>query len=222
MKLSLSTSNLCDYIINQLNHIFPDHKPVSKNDLYNPLNQSLERVEFCFSKIKSSYFNNNGSTFFNHLHSDQYAMFLYFLSNSAYELECKESLCEKLFYLNKCLHGIDCFYTTTLPSIFLFIHPIGTIIGSKSIYSDYFVVTQNCTIGDNYDGRYPTFKQGVILYAGASVIGDCIIGNNVALSANSYTFKTNIPNNSMIFGHYPKLAIKSNNEDVKNKFFNLN
>ena len=44
------------------------------------------------------------------------------------------------FLLNKLLFGIDVFYTVDLPKHYIFVHPIGTILGSGAIYSNYFVV----------------------------------------------------------------------------------
>lgn len=53
------------------------------------------------------------------LYSDQYAMFLYLLSNTIHRRTDWQSLCDKLFFLNKALYGIDAFYEVEFPDIFL-------------------------------------------------------------------------------------------------------
>ena len=55
-----------------------------------------------------------------------------------------------------------------LPDIFLFSHPLGTILG-RARYANYFLVYQHCTIGSNLDGIYPTFGEGVAMFGGKNV-----------------------------------------------------
>lgn len=218
MLLSIQRPQLFDYVVAQLNTFFPDNAPLDPSLLQKALDDALERMEFCFSRINGKGFSKEGSPYFNHLHSDHYAMFLYLLSNSVYSREGDSPTCEKLFYLNKCLHGIDCFYSVQLPSIFLFMHPIGTILG-KADYSDYFFVSQNCTLGDNFDGQYPKLGKGVALYASSTVIGDCTVGDNCILAAHSYINQLNIDSNSLVFGQAPNQVIRENPYNVIKKHF---
>lgn len=44
--------------------------------------------------------------------------------------------------------------------------------------------------------------------ANSSIIGKCVIGNNVTIAANSGVKDENIPDNSLVFGHSPNLIIK--------------
>ena len=85
MKKTLSKKNLISYLANQLSNFFPDEK---YNDYSAKLNLSMEvsltRTEYCFSKINNKYFKNDKEVIFNHLNGDQYAMFLYILSNQIY------------------------------------------------------------------------------------------------------------------------------------------
>lgn len=219
MDISISPSDLAMYVKNQLNYIFPDNSPVTVFNLKKGVKNALERVEFCFSHLRGRYFWKNGKVFFNHLHSDQYSMFLYFLSNSLFRQKNTTSICEKIFYLNKCMHGIDCFYSVKLPSIFVFVHPIGTILGNQATFSDYLLISQNCTIGDNYDNNYPVLGKGVALYAGAKVIGDCYIGDNCEISSDASVYKSKIESNCVVFGKYPYNVIKTHNKSIIEKHF---
>lgn len=94
----------------------------------------------------------NGEACFSHLHSDQYSQFLYFLSNSLWNLSGNTILCSKIINLNKYLNGMFYSYKCRLPEIFLFAHPVGSIIGNAS-YSDGLVVFQNVTINTGDDAR---------------------------------------------------------------------
>lgn len=218
MDLSLSPTSLLQYTVEQLNHQFPDSRRATPEALSSAFKATLLRLEHCFAHVRNPYFRRQNKPCFNHLNSDQYAMYLYTLSRVLHENGGDPVLCDKIFYLNKALNGIDCFYTVKLPSIFLFMHPLGTILG-KAEYSDYFFVSQRCTVGDNFDGAYPRLGEGVALYAGASVIGNSIIGDNCALGADTSVYKAEVEPNSMVFGMHPNNLIRPIKHDVKTRHF---
>ena len=180
MQLSLNLKQLCEYICNQLNTFFNDQNIVNQKDLMFFLNDSIERLEFCFSKINNKYFYDGKSSIFNHLNGDQYAMFLYFLSNTIY-LNKKSSsdtaLASKVYLLNKALHGVDAFYEVQLPKVFIFIHPLGTVLGRAS-YADYLVVYQRCGIGTNKESQ-PMLGKYLTLHPGSSILGQSNIGEKI-------------------------------------------
>ncbi len=104
------------------------------------------------------------------------------------------------------LNACDLFYEVELPDIFRLDHPVGTVMG-RAKYSDYFLFSQNCTVGNNR-GIYPQIGQHVWMCTNASIIGNCIIGNNVIIGANACVKDQNIPDNSIVFGQSPNLIIK--------------
>ncbi len=216
MKCTLDKNILTHYLANQINNVFPDTIEV-KDSVIKILPNVLERMSYCFSHIHKKYYFENEKPIFNHLNSDHYAMFLYWVANEAYKQDCI-NLAEKAFLLNKALHGVDAFYSIALPDIFLFVHPIGTILGNAK-YSDYFVVYQNVTIGTDVKGAYPSFGEALVLYSKSSVIGHCSIGDNVCMAANSLVRNTNIPSNSIGVGLYPDFKIKQNSRNNKTDFF---
>ena len=150
MNISINKIELLDYTLSQVHNLFPDRSEYVKKELLNSFELSLKRLEFCFSKVKNKYFFVDGEVYFNHLHGDQYSMFLYFFSNTLYNDKIYITLCEKLVLLNKMLFGVDVFYEIKLPDIFLFVHPLGTVIG-RGEFNDYLVVYQGCSIGANKD-----------------------------------------------------------------------
>lgn len=206
MKLSLDKASLTSYVKRQMDHFFPDGDSVK--DVDRVMDETLERVEYCFSIVHDRYFKHDGETYFNHLNSDQYSMFLYFLSNTLYRKEMNDRVCEKLFYLNKLLHGIDVFYSVELPDIFLFAHPMGTVLG-KAKYLDYFLVYQNCTIGSNHDFDWPVLGKYLAVYEGASVLGKCNIGENCKISAHSLVMDQDIEDNKVYIGMPKNFRLKA-------------
>jgi len=107
--------------------------------------------------------------------------------------------------LNKALYGIDAFYEIELPRIFLFCHAGATVLG-RAHYSDYFLTYQNCTVGTARAeegaarGNYPVFGRHVSLYAGASVLGACKIGDNCKISAGSVVINKRLKPDTMYRG----------------------
>ena len=217
MQISLPAADLASYVARQVNALFPD-KAVSAADLKGSFEAALERVEYCFSRINLKYFSDGGQAHFNHLHTDQYSMFLYFLSNSVHRMGGDPSLASKIYALNKALHGVDAFYEVELPEIFAFQHPVGTVLGRGS-YSDYLFVYQRCSIGSNFDGKYPTIGEGVVMFGGSGIIGDCLVGDNCWLSAGTLIMDDNVLSNSVVFGGSPNLVRKPTKRDVVRHVF---
>jgi serine O-acetyltransferase len=183
--------------------LFPDGAPVDIAASW--VIEALARLETSFGAVADPSFQRDGETFFNHLHSDQYAMFLYLLANTTYRAGGPRSVCEKLFFLNKALYGIDAFYEIELPRIFLFCHAGGTVLG-RAQYSDYFLAYQNCTVGSAraeegaVRGIFPVLGKHVSLYAGASVLGACKIGDNCKISAGSVVINKRLKPHTMYRG----------------------
>lgn len=197
MITSLSKDELIDYTSRQLNYFFPDNKTVRLNEYKNVIGIALDRLEFCFKHCTLKHYFNGEDVLFNHLFSDHYVMYVWYLANSLWQANAPSDVCNKLYYLNKTLHGLDCNYNTALPDIFLLFHCSGTMLG-KATYSDFFVALQGCTIGSQ-KGVYPVMDKGVSLTAHSSIIGNCKVGKNVSLSAYTNVFETDIPDKTVAY-----------------------
>ena len=66
---------------------------------------------------------------------------------------------------------------------------------------------------------YPTFCDGVILYARATVIGRCAVGNNVIFGSGAMVINTDVPNDSVVVGQYPAHRRLPNRESVRDLCF---
>ncbi len=199
VKSSLSEQQLAHYVCRQLSHSFDDGRPLSADAIRQLLPTTLQRMEHCFTRIQNKYFFDGEAARFNHLHGDQYAMFLYLLANTAHREGAGDDLPAKLFLLNKMLHGIDAFYEVELPSVFLFVHPLATVLG-RARYDDYLLVYQRCGIGSNHD-IYPRLGKYVTLRPGSAVLGDSVVGNNCTIAAESLVLDRQIDGNTLYIGN---------------------
>lgn len=116
------------------------------------------------------------------------------------------------------MFGIDVFYGIELPEVFMFVHPIGTILGNAK-YSNYLVIYQGVTIGSLINGRYPSFGERTIVYSNSSVIGDCQFGNNCIVGTNCYVIDTNLDNNQIVLGGYPSNRVVPNKKPTIDYYF---
>jgi len=218
IQYSITSEELFKYTCHQINSLYKDGDYISFEMLYRYSVDTLDRLAYCFKHIKKPYYFENNINLFNHLHGDHYAMFLYLLSNTIWEVDKNEQLASKIFLLNKMLHGIDAFYQIKLPEIFFFIHPVGTVLGNAK-YSNYLVVYQNCSIGANEKLNYPIFKGSTLLFSKSSIIGDCTIGSNTIFGANSFILDTNISDNSVVVNSFPNHRVLKNDRNILDIMF---
>ena len=222
MITSLSIDEIADYTSRQLNYFFPDDTIVELKQYKYCLQLALDKLEFCYRHVVLKHYCNGTEAIFNHLHSDQYLMFLWYLSNSIWKERQDINLCSKLYYLNKSLHAIDCAYNTNLPDIFLIFHGAGTVLG-KATYSDFLVVLQGCTVGA-HKGSYPVLGKGVSLTANSSIIGKSTIGDRCTISTRTTIFTKNIAADTTAFMNFDTgtIQIKPTTACFAQQFFNIN
>lgn len=216
MEISMPKHKLLGMIKKQVNSMYY-LEDEDERDIEICIDKSLEKIERCFGAI--SYKNYNkvispgfSEVIFNPLHSSQYTIFLYYLANSIYKETSNIKLCDRLYGVTKIMSSAELFYAVDLPDIFFCDHPLGSVMG-RANYSNYFSFAQGCTVGNN-KGIYPTFDEKVCMMSNSKIIGNCHIGRNVIVSANTYIKDTDIPSNSIVFGQSPDLVIKS---DLKNR-----
>lgn len=218
MRTSLSLGDMAAYTASQIASVFPDGATVD-NDWPRIVATAMERVELCFSRIRQRYYRDaDGQVLFNHLNTDQYASYLYLLANTIFKQNGNETLASKLYALNKALHSLDVFYKVELPEVFIFFHPIGTVIGRAS-FGNYLCVYQNCTIGGDLENNHPVLGEGVALFNGARVAGQAKIGSNCLLSSGAAVFGESVPGDSVVFGMSPQLIVKPTDRNVRRDIF---
>lgn len=181
------------------------------------MESTLQRLEICFSKIRDKRFQKNGAAVFNHLHSDQYAMFLYVLANQAWKDGVDAATLDKLYLLNKALHALDIFYEVELPEVFFFGHPVGSVLG-RAKYGNYLVITQSCTVGGIGDA-YPVIGKGVVLSSSVNIIGNTVLEDEVYIGAGALLVNSHIPARSTVVGRTPDLKIIPSTKASWREFF---
>lgn len=205
VRCTLEGHALADYVARQLNAAYPDGAEVTRTLMRVLVPRALARVETCFSHIDNKYFFDGQSAVFDHLHGDQYAMFLYLLSNEAHRAG-EPGAAKKLFLLNKAMFGVDAFYEVQLPDIFLFVHPLATVLG-RATYSDYLIVYQRVGIGSNRD-VYPTLGRHLTLHPGAKVLGRSAVGDHCRIASEAFLLDRDLEDGMLYMGGPREPVIK--------------
>jgi serine O-acetyltransferase len=214
-RRSLEHPALVAYVRAQLDAFFPDGTPVAADTV---VAEATERARHCFAHVRHAAFGDGDTVVFDHLHGDQYTMFLYYASNSAFAAG-DVTLAKKLFLLNKALNGFFCLYDTLLPPVMFLNHALGTVIG-RGTYGNYLLVTQNVTFGIDGD-RAPLIGEGVIVYGGALIAGATTVGDRTVIAANASLRNADVPAESVVAGSSPDLTVRPRKRHLSEMFFDL-
>lgn len=217
LTTSLTTDELSAYLARQLSTFFPD-RDVAAGELRAAVAGALERVEHCFSRVRRRGYWAEGHATFDHLYTDQYAAFLWFVGNTLHKTGGDRRLATKTYALNKALHGLDVYFEVGMPEVFCFQHPVGTVIGRATL-ANYLFVYQGVNLGGSVDLDYPTLGEGVVLFNGAAVTGKTVVGANVWVGPQANVKEGAVPSSSVVFGAGPGMVIKPTTRDVRKHFF---
>lgn len=177
--------------------------------------EALVACQENFSHSNNKYylreFSGRIEVYFNPYHSVQWMTFLYYLSHIIYKKGSTTKVCDKLYYLNKVMNGLDMFYAIDMPAHFCAEHPVGSVMG-RAQYSNGFFFYQGCTVGGTRDKEgtlyYPVIEENVHMYANSSILGKCHIGRNAQIGAGALVKNQDVPENCIVFGQSPNLIIK--------------
>lgn len=211
----LTNDTLLDYVSRQLSNFFPGDYQIDRQRLEANLGESLERLAKCINAVRMWTPDK-----FDHLHSSQYCLFLYYFANTIWRNHRDAELCTRLFLLNKALNGIDCFYEIELPEVVFIGHSVGIVL-AKATYGNYLVLYQNSTVGKNH-GVAPELGQGVIMYPNTAIIGRCQVNDNTVLSQGASLVNADSPGQCMVFkGGDGRPAFKPLQRDLQSDFFRV-
>lgn len=194
MRLTNMTHTaLADYTIAQIERFFPDGRENVRPRILAHQSEALARLHTCINAVR--WWTPDE---FNYLHSTQYSIYLYFLSNTIWRNTSDAEVATKLFLLNKALNGIDCFYEIELPDIFFIGHTVGIVL-AKATYGSHLVLYQNSTVGKNH-GVAPVLEDGVVMYPNTAIIGRCRVGKGSVLSQGTSVINRDTPGDCLVFG----------------------
>ena len=210
LSLSLgSHAAVLGYLGRQLDNFFPDGRGEAERPaLQAHLEPALRRLERCIDAVRMW---TPGR--FDHLHSSQYTIFLYYLAHTIWKSGGERAVCNKLFGLNKALNGIDLFYEIELPEVFFIGHSVGIVL-AKARYGNRLVLYQNSTVGKNH-GAAPSLGEGVVLYPNSAIIGRCEIGAGSVIAQGVSVINRDTPGGATVFqGGAGELVFKPSTRDV--------
>ena len=95
---------------------------------------------------------------------------------------------------------LNCEIYQRLPDTIFFPHPFGIVISTDATFGEDVVIGQQVTIG-NRNGMFapPRIGNRVYIAAGAKVLGDISIGDDVVIGANAVVTR-DVPTNAVVVG----------------------
>jgi serine O-acetyltransferase len=100
-------------------------------------------------------------------------------------------------------------------------HGTGLIIGETTVIGEHANLFHNVTLGakevtPEYRGqkRHPTIGSNVIIYPGATILGDIHVGDNTVIGGNVFLLES-CPANSKIFAKPPEMIFRKNSFEAK-------
>lgn len=111
-------------------------------------------------------------------------------------------------HLARWLTGIEIHPGATIGRRFFIDHGMGVVIGETAEIGDDCTLYHGVTLGGTSwekGKRHPTLKNGVVVGAGAKVLGPIIIGANCRVGCNAVVVK-NVPDNATVVGIPGRIA----------------
>jgi len=184
-------SDVSNYLHSQLKSIFPGDDRLVEEVLPH-VNAAIIETESIVDRLVD--WKGRG---FNKLISWQYATFLYKLGHKCVGNGVNEAATERLFLLNKALHGLELHPNIELPTCFFLSHTNSAVF-AKASYSDYCVFHQGITVGRKGDKR-PVMEEYVVMYPASMIIGNCHVRKNSVLAPGVRLIDNNTPGDCYVF-----------------------
>ncbi len=115
--------------------------------------------------------------------------------------------------LNRHFSGIEIHPAAQIGKGFFVDHGMGVVIGETTIIGDNVTLYQGVTLGGTgkeKGKRHPTIGNNVVISAGAKVLGNISIGDNVNIGANAVVIRS-VPANCTVVGVPGRIARKEGN-----------
>lgn len=143
-----------------------------------------------------------------------WAIFWYRISNRLYRNGFR-AIARMLMGLNQVITNIDIHPGATIGRRVFIDHGFGVVIGQTAVIEDDVLIYQGVTLGGVSlvaGKRHPTIKSGVVIGAGAKVLGNITIGANSKIGANSVVVRE-VPENSTAIGIPAHVIQKGRDKD---------
>jgi serine O-acetyltransferase len=114
-------------------------------------------------------------------------------------------------HIARFLTGIEIHPGATIGRGVFIDHGMGVVVGETAIIGDYALIYQGVTLGGTgkeTGKRHPTLGECVVVGAGAKVLGNIQIGNNVRIGAGSVVLR-DIPSDCTVVGIPGRIVYRS-------------
>lgn len=141
-----------------------------------------------------------------------HAVWTYRLTHLLWKMHLK-LLARILSNTSRFLTGVEIHPAAIIGKNFLIDHGTGTVIGETTIIGNNVLIYHQVTLGgtgnDSGKKRHPSLCDGVMVAAGAKILGDIRIGTNARVGANAVVLK-NVPSNATAVGMPARLILNEN------------
>ena len=138
------------------------------------------------------------------------------LANWLWEKEFK-LIARLISTVSRFLTGIEIHPGATLGRRFFIDHGMGVVIGETAEIGDDCTIYHGVTLGGtSWDGgkRHPTLEDGVVIGAGAKVLGPIIISKNARVGSNAVVVKA-VPEDASVVGVPGRMVVKKQGVEKK-------
>ena len=114
-------------------------------------------------------------------------------------------------HIGRFVTGIEIHPGATIGEGVFIDHGTGVVIGETAIIGDYCLIYQGVTLGGTgkeKGKRHPTLGENVVVGAGAKVLGNILIGNDVRIGAGSVVLK-DVPSDCTVVGIPGRIVFRS-------------
>jgi serine O-acetyltransferase len=143
-----------------------------------------------------------------------WAIFWYRISHRLYRSGFR-AFARIIMGVNQLFTNIDIHPGATIGRRVFIDHGFGVVIGQTTVIEDDVLIYQGVTLGGvslTPGKRHPTIKSGVVIGAGAKVLGNITIGSNSKIGANSVVVRE-VPDNSTAIGIPAHVIQKGRDKD---------
>ena len=116
-----------------------------------------------------------------------------------------------LSHIGRFITGIEIHPGATIGEGVFIDHGTGVVIGETAIIGNYCLIYQGVTLGGTgkeKGKRHPTLGENVVVGAGAKVLGNILIGNDVRIGAGSVVLK-DVPSDCTVVGIPGRIVYRS-------------
>lgn len=114
-------------------------------------------------------------------------------------------------HVGRFITGIEIHPGATIGEGVFIDHGTGVVIGETAIIGNYCLIYQGVTLGGTgkeKGKRHPTLGENVVVGAGAKVLGNILIGNDVRIGAGSVVLK-DVPSDCTVVGIPGRIVFRS-------------